>query len=138
LSYYLFASRDKAFKADKVLQENVIIKLDCASSQGDIIISTSTDDSLHDYSVNSYPFAKIVYPDDQASFFHIPTKKEVTLSHPDAFSHTLSDIGLEVSTGPVVYFRIKKFLHFQPESGDVPLLYSTHLNGKNKVADLRF
>lgn len=127
---HLFEARDKAFRADKVLQENVIIMLERGTSQEDIKISTSTDDSFCDYSVASYPFTEIVYPDDQSSFFHIPIKSDDTLAYPDALGHSLSDIGLEVSTGPVVDFRIKEFLHGQPETGDVPLLYSAHLNGK--------
>jgi adenine-specific DNA-methyltransferase len=39
---------------------------------------------------------------------------------------SLAEIGLEVSTGPVVDFRLKEYLREQPEGGTVPLLYPTH------------
>jgi adenine-specific DNA-methyltransferase len=41
-------------------------------------------------------------------------------------ARSLDEIGLEVSTGPVVDFRLKKFLRDQPETGAAPLLYPTH------------
>ena len=126
---HLFATRNKAFKADKVLQENVIMMLERGTPQGAVTVSTSTDDSLDDFSANSYPFTKIVYPDDPESFFHIPANGKDTLAYPDALGHTLADVGLEVSTGPVVDFRVKEFLRDMPEAGDVPLLYSAHFNG---------
>src|SRR5580658_3508 len=37
---HLFASRDKAFEDDEVLQENVIIRLECEGEQGDVSVST--------------------------------------------------------------------------------------------------
>jgi len=40
----------------------------------------------------------------------------------------LAEIGLQVSTGPVVDFRHKEFLRAQPESGAVPLLYPAHFS----------
>jgi len=129
---HLFEARNKAFKVYKVLQENIIMKLERDTQQGDITVSISTDDSLSDYSTTSYPFNKIVYPDDSESFLHIPTQGNDTLSYPDAFGHTLAEIGLEVSTGPVVDFRLKEFLHDLPDPGDVPLLYPAHLKGSLK------
>ena len=41
-------------------------------------------------------------------------------------TRSLEEIGLAVSTGPVVDFRMKKFLRPKAESGTVPLLYPTH------------
>jgi hypothetical protein len=44
---------------------------------------------------------------------------------------SLEDIGLEVSTGPVVDFRLKEYQRENPEDGTVPLLYPTHfVNGQ--------
>ena len=41
---HLFASRNKAFKDDEVLQENIIIQLEREGQQNTVTISTSTDD----------------------------------------------------------------------------------------------
>jgi adenine-specific DNA-methyltransferase len=129
---HLFEARNKAFKADKVLQENVIIMLERDTPQGDVTISTSADDTLRDYSSNTYPFAKIVYPGDPQSFFHVPINGGDTLVYPGLLSHSLSDIDIEVSTGPVIDFRMKEFLRYQHEPGDAPLLYPAHLNERVK------
>jgi adenine-specific DNA-methyltransferase len=45
---HLFGARDRAFKDDGVLQENIIIVLERGVPQGSVAVSTSTDDSLTD------------------------------------------------------------------------------------------
>ena len=72
LHIHLFKSRNKAFKADNVLQENIILMLERDTPQGNIVISTSTDDSMNDYAVMSHPFSSIVHSGDPEVFFHIP------------------------------------------------------------------
>jgi adenine-specific DNA-methyltransferase len=42
------------------------------------------------------------------------------------FAYSLAEIGLSVSTGPVVDFRLRRHLHADPAAGAVPLLYSHH------------
>src|SRR5579864_659024 len=70
---HLFGSRTKAFKEDKVLQENVIIQLERDGSQGYVIISHSTDDTFADLSTQEHPFQRIVFSDDPEYFIHVPT-----------------------------------------------------------------
>jgi adenine-specific DNA-methyltransferase len=44
---------------------------------------------------------------------------------------SLDEISLEVSTGPVVDFRLKEFLRENPDEGTAPLLCPTHfVNGQ--------
>lgn len=129
LHIHLFGARNKAFKADNVLQENVILMLERDAPQGDVTISTSTDDSMYDYMAIPHSFGNIVYPSDPEAFFHIPTNGDDIPAHPKALSCMLAEVGLEVSTGPVVDFRMKEYLRSMPEDGDVPLLYSAHFKG---------
>jgi len=124
---HLFHSRTSAFKDDEVLQENVIIKLARGKRQGKVTITTSSDTSFADLEANEYAFAEIVHSDDEQRFIHVPT----TPSHSGIggvplAKKSLAEIGLQVSTGPVVDFRLKEFLREQPESSAVPLLYPTH------------
>jgi hypothetical protein len=42
------------------------------------------------------------------------------------FSSTLKEIGLAVSTGPVVDFRLKSSLRNSLDSFNVPLIYTEH------------
>ena len=125
---HLFESRTKIF--DHVLQENIILMLERDASQGDIAISTSNDDEMQDYSMKTYPFSSIIHPNDPETFFHIPTLE--IISPPNSIRYMLADIGLEISTGPVVDFRLKPYLRNLPESGDAPLLYPAHFKNKTK------
>jgi adenine-specific DNA-methyltransferase len=125
---HLFGARDKAFKEDGVLQENIIIRLTCGVEQGDVVISTSTDDAFTDYLQTTYPFASIVTPNDANQFIHIPTGAGADLLHAPAFGFRLADLGVSVSTGPVVDFRMRRELRAEPEPGTVPLLYPGHFS----------
>jgi hypothetical protein len=127
---HLFASRTKAFKDDAVLQENVIIRLERDGSQGNVTVSHSTDDSFADLSTHEQPFDRIVFPDDPEYFIHVP----ISLGHnaierAPGIRFSLGEIGIGVSTGPVVDFRLEKHIHQKPSRGTVPLLYPGHFVG---------
>ncbi|MBN1817265.1 MAG: Eco57I restriction-modification methylase domain-containing protein [Sedimentisphaerales bacterium] len=124
---HLFGSRDKAFKEDKVLQENIILVLEKGGRQKAVTVSTSMDDTFADTSISDYSFAQIVKEDDKELFIHIPSSPESDfLNDAKTFNYTLPQIGIQVSTGPVVDFRMKAQLHDMPESGTAPLLYPCH------------
>lgn len=126
---HLFDSRSKAFKDDEVLQENIIIRLERGGQQGPVTVTTSTDDSFSDLTTHEHPFDRIVFPDDPERFIHVPTtteKSAIELS--PAVRYSLADLGIKVSTGPVVDFRLKEQLRDMPEEGTVPLIYPGHLS----------
>jgi adenine-specific DNA-methyltransferase len=129
---HLFASRTKAFKDDDVLQENVIIHLEHGARQGDVSITTSTDDSFSDIEQHTYPFDRIVFPNDSERFIHVPTSPELgVLESSDQVRYSLEDIGVSLSTGPVVDFRLKEHIVPAPVQGSVPLLYASHFIGQD-------
>lgn len=138
---HLFDSRSKAFKDDKVLQENIIVRFERGGQQEAVTISTSTDDTFADLVTHEYPFDRIVYPDNAERFIHVPTsteKNDIELS--PAIRYSLTDLGINVSTGPVVDFRLKEYLRDMPEPGTVPLLYPVHFkNGGTiwPIADIK-
>ena len=123
---HLFESRKKAFQADGVLQENIIVKLTRGGEQGKVTISTSSDASFADYNEKRHDFARIVFPDDADAFIHIPTGDDEQILESAGFGNSLTDLGLMVSTGPVVDFRLREDLRLNPEPGTVPLLYPGH------------
>lgn len=126
---HLFESRNKAFRDDEVLQENIIIHLERGSQQGPITVTTSTDDSFSDLTTHEHPFDRIVFPDDPERFIHVPTTTEKSAIELLPFvRYSLADIGVKVSTGPVVDFRLKTHLRDMPEPGTVPLIYPGHLS----------
>lgn len=125
---HLFESRNKAFKDDEVLQENVIIMLERGGEQGKVKVSTSTDASFTDYEENLYPFERILREGDSESFFHIPTSHgESIIDLFQSVKYSLKDLGISISTGPVVSYRMKEHLKSMPEDGTVPMLYPTHI-----------
>lgn len=125
---HLFGSRSTAFKEDDVLQENLIIRLERGGQPGPVTITTSTDDRFADIVTHEHPFERIVFPNDLERFIHVPTTTgEGALEQSPAVRHTLAELGLKVSTGPVVDFRLKTLLREMPEAGTVPLIYPGHL-----------
>lgn len=129
---HLFAARNRAFRDDGVLQENVIVLLERDGLQGDVMITTSTDDGFSDLVVHMHPFDRIVFPDDPERFIHIPTSPERNaLELSTAIRYSLDDIGVKVSTGPIVDFRMRAHLRDMPEADTVPLFYPGHFNGQH-------
>ncbi|MGD0829689.1 MAG: Eco57I restriction-modification methylase domain-containing protein [Terracidiphilus sp.] len=128
---HLFASRNNAFKDDNVLQENVIMRLECDGAQRDVIVSNSTDDRFHDLVAHEHPFDRIVLPDDPDKFIHVPTSlgyNAIELSKGVQF--TAAELGIGVSTGPVVDFRLLEHIQEKPDKNTVPLLYPGHFSGQ--------
>lgn len=127
---HLFGSRTKAFKDDDVLQENIIIHLLRGVRQREVIISTSTDDGFDDLTLRKHPFERIVFPDDPERFIHIPTSSGMSaLESHSKIHYSLSDLSIQISTGPVVDFRVRKHLRKMPEADTVPLIYPVHFDG---------
>jgi adenine-specific DNA-methyltransferase len=129
---HLFDARDKVFGDDNVLQENVIIFLQRDAKQKDVVISRSTDGSFSDYSAEPYNFERIVNSLDKDNFIHIPESKETNiLKLSPVCKQELSNLFVEVSTGPVVDFRVKEHIRKMPDESTVPLFYPGHFDGNN-------
>ena len=122
---HVFDSRTSAFRDDAVLQENIILRLVCGASPGAVTLSFSRDASLHDLVSREVPFTEVVHPDDARAFIRIPSGTP-EIAGADAFQSTLADLGLTVSTGPVVDFRVRAHALPNPREGAAPLLYAHH------------
>lgn len=127
---HLFHARNKAFRDDNVLQENIIIVLERGARQDSVTVTVSTDDSFNDLTSIVYPFSGIVFPNDSERFIHVPSATSDTpVAQASTLTATLADLGVSVSTGPIVDFRLRQHLLQAPESGAVPLLYPGHFSG---------
>ncbi|MGV3772664.1 MAG: Eco57I restriction-modification methylase domain-containing protein, partial [Verrucomicrobiales bacterium] len=129
---HLFESRKAAFKQDQVLQENIIFHASKSSDMaGSVLISTSSGIEGDSVTQEFFSFSEIVHPNDPEKFIHIPSHasharaKEII----QGLDSNLRSLGLNVSTGPVVDFRMKDALRKAPEPGTAPLLYPCHFNG---------
>lgn len=139
---HIFEKRDLAFKDDAVLQENIIIHAVKGGEHSDVTITTSRGTSFekgpedHTYSAedmtrHQVPHHSVIRPDDHDHFVHIPTNEleQAIVDRMSHFTATLDDIPINVSTGPVVDFRLKEDLQVAPVEGAVPLLYAAHFQG---------
>ena len=129
---HVFESRQAAFRQDKVLQENLVFHAVKGLRQPrDIAISTSSGESGSAAVETRLPFAEVVHPGDPAKFIHIPIghARPAAQAAISALPATLVALGLTVSTGRVVEFRLKSALRREPTQDTVPLLYPSHFNG---------
>jgi len=129
---HVFESRAAAFRGDSVLQENIIFHAVKGRKQpGSLVVSSSSGEHGDVVSENLIPFSEIVHKDDPEKFIHIPSASAHSAAKKamDRLHSTLASLGINVSTGRVVDFRLKAALRWKPESGTVPLLYPCHFNG---------
>jgi adenine-specific DNA-methyltransferase len=136
---HLFASRSSAFKGDAVLQENVILYATKDQLKPDIAITSSRDsnfqfDEKHggwfaeDMTERIVPYHSVFPEGDPNRFVFIAANdvEQGIVARMNAMPATLQDLEIQVSTGPVVDFRLKSDLSAQPAKGAVPLLYPQH------------
>ncbi len=92
-------------------------------------VSTSIDDTFADLVTHEHSFDRIIFSDDPERFIHVPTPPEINaIELSEAIRCTLADLGIKVSTGPVVDFRLKEHLRDIPGEATVPLLYPGHFS----------
>jgi len=129
---HVFESRAATFRGDSVLQENIIFHAVKGRHQPrELVISTSSGEHGDPVKETRFPFAEVVHPGDPAKFIHIPVKPAHMAAREcmGDLHATLASLGVTVSTGRVVDFRVKDALRPVPEKGTVPLLYPCHFNG---------
>ncbi|MGP0066942.1 MAG: Eco57I restriction-modification methylase domain-containing protein [Isosphaeraceae bacterium] len=129
---HVFESRKHAFRADDVLQENIIVyavKRGKSRSKSTVVIETiaNTGDPPRSRTV---PYNRVVRPGDSQHFIHIAVDDEAdgVAQRITALPATLTDLGIKVSTGRVVDFRAKEYLRQEPEKGAAPLIWPTHFD----------
>ncbi|EOI5775953.1 BsuBI/PstI family type II restriction endonuclease [Cronobacter malonaticus] len=140
---HIFDSRNTAFAEDEVLQENIIIHCVKGNPQSEVIITSSPTADFHfdedtgqvtatDMTQRKVSIEKIVNPKDKQKFIHIAAspREQSIVERLSPFTSTLDELKIQVSTGPVVNFRLKEDLRENLDSESVPLIFPQHLNGK--------
>ena len=140
-SIHTIGSRDAAFADDEVLQENVIVHgIKGAKTASVRITSSAGCDFAHDdvsgrvitedLTELTADYEAVVDQSDDNRTISLPVS-EIDIAVVREVSSTgsrLSELGIEVSTGPIVEFRLREYL--QPTEGNrsVPLLRSTDIS----------
>lgn len=127
LQIHSFESRVDTFSEESVLQENIIVVLRKGSSQPpEVVLSHSKGRDLSFLLEERVSFQKIVNPKDTQKYISIPKFGDQIDETDLTLSATSQEIGIEISTGPIVDFRMKDKLVFDPGLNAVPLLYPVH------------
>jgi len=135
---HIFESRKDVFDKDKVLQENIIIKAKkgiIKSRNKQLTLSVTKDKSFNNLKCFKVQENNIFYHRNGDTYIRVPTSlHEVNiLETVDTWPNTLKDLGLEISTGPVVPFRTKEYLIQDiPKPNDsAPLLWMHNVKCMN-------
>lgn len=126
---HVFESRKKAFGDDYVLQENIIFHaIRDGRKPKHVAISSSEGADFRKVSIRHVPYEHVVLPRDRDAVIHLVLDDvDVRVKERmEMFRTSLTELGLEVSTGRVVDFRVREYLRLKPENGTVPLVYPCH------------
>ena len=130
---HLFASRDKVFDKESVLQETMIVRLRKGMHEQPYVTISTTATSRDFSSLESMSVPSDVVVAGPSRYVYLPTSKHDTevLRTICGMTHTLADAGLRMKTGLVVDFRSRDLLRDTADTDTVPLIYSCHIrNGQ--------
>jgi adenine-specific DNA-methyltransferase len=128
---HVYESRGHVFRDSDVLQENVVFSATRSGRRDKVVLSVSAIQGDGNPTLREVPYAEVVHPGDPEVFVRIPIDAADThvAARVAALPAALADLGVEVSTGRVVDFRVKEHLCMSPSNGTVPLIYPGHLRG---------
>ena len=139
LHVHVFEKRNSAFKANGVLQENIIIHAVKGAAPPEVTVTTSagadfefdpeTGECIGEVMTQrSVVYESVIRQDDPDRFVHIAAthQEQEIADRLGCFTARLSDLELEVSTGPVVDFRLRDDLRAELTEDAVPLLYASN------------
>lgn len=129
---HVFESRSAAFKNDGVLQENVIVHaVKRPSMSQTVVVSQSEGDCGDKTRSRKFRSDEVVSPQDAEAFIHIPTTQQHLAARDFILrlGSSLEQLGLAISTGRVVDFRVRGHIAQDSAPGTHPLIYPCHFNG---------
>lgn len=128
LRIHVFESRTHAFQDDEVLQENIIFHAVKGQAHSRVMLSVSQDADFSQIDSRIVDYAQVIHPNDPDLFIHVVANEDEQqlANQMKLLPCTLAELGVEVSTGPVVDFRLKEYLYSDPQPGAVPLIYPAH------------
>lgn len=128
---HLFASRDKVFGGESVLQETIIVKIKKTADRPPIVnITSSSTSEFTDLKEFQAPY-NVVVANNQYVFLATDEQEATTLNRLSHLDGTLSSIKHPMKTGIIVDFRTREVLRDEPSDDTFPLFYSHHIrNGR--------
>lgn len=109
---HIFESRNKMFKNDNVLQENIILRATKEKSATINITVTACVKDLNNPQKYFYKTEELIDSNSKENILFIPSNslEAKTINVFRQWQNTLNDYNIQISTGPVVAFRCNDFL----------------------------
>ncbi len=129
---HVFNSRSTVFADAGVLQENVVFTGTRGATPGTVELSVSRGHT-DEISSRLVAYDEIVFPNDPNQFIRLAADADDTVATEVVLSQpcSLTDLGVQVSTGRVVDFRSRHTLSTIEQPGAVPLIYPGNLRDGN-------
>lgn len=133
LNAHVYDSRRSAFSDDAVLQENVIFRLKRGFEQPKTVLLGTSEGPAQPVKERRIPSTELIRPDDPRKFIRLVHSREGTElgEKISRLPSTLTMLGLTVSTGRVVDFRVRDALQQTPTRESAPLIYPAHFSGRS-------
>jgi adenine-specific DNA-methyltransferase len=126
---HLFESRKDTFSRDDVLQETLILKAKPKNSKGiapQIVVSTCSGlQDIEQSKRKTYLQKDLIDLKSKEKIIHLPTntKEEAIIDLFKSWSGSLNQYNIQISTGPVVAFRMEDCIKETPEEETVSLYW---------------
>jgi len=137
---HIFESRKDVFTKEKVLQENVIMRLSPKKEAKELrrtVITKSSNSQFYDLHKLEIDYEDIFHRKNGDVFIKVPSSKlDIKIQRIiNSWSYTLNKHGFKISTGPIVSFRAIKFLlpEFKDNKSMVPLLWMHNIKGMDTI-----
>lgn len=128
---HIYTSRDKAFSEDGVLQENLLFVVSTKPPEQNMVLITNSE-SPNDLALQKVMVKHdlIIFPNDKDKIIHILTDEYSIkiLEKISSLNGKLEDIGVNISTGKVVDFRVRDQLVENTHKDSTALFYSFHFS----------
>ena len=128
---HLFASRDKVFEKESVLQETIIIKVKKTCKKPETVTMTMTNSNADFSELTSFeaPYSTVVSGEDFYVYLVTNSEEVQDLNQLNRWKDTLPDIGLKMKTGLTVDFRLSYIKRFYAGEFDRDQLHARATNG---------
>ena len=109
---HIFESRNKMFKNDNVLQENIILRATKQQNSYIRITVSECDKGLNKPSISMFKTEALIDLKSKDKILFIPSNQQEanTIDIFKKWGSSLNDYNIQISTGPVVAFRCSEFL----------------------------
>ena len=128
---HLFASRDKVFEKESVLQETIIIRVKKTCKKPETVTMTMTNSNADFSELTSFeaPYSTVVSGEDFYVYLVANSEEVQDLNQLNRWKDTLPDIGLKMKTGLTVDFRLSYIKRFYAGEFDRDQLHARATNG---------